>query len=217
MHRILPALALTALALGQMTGPAQAQYTVLTNASQIQEDWQLVVAKGDPTFNGPQIMIYMSPVSDTSIPYAWLMLNVRDAPNPYSPGGNMIQVWDYSNNLITSCTNTANTAQLNTTNETITWTQQLALNKKTGQTSYDVIAANSKTWGDFSNALTPVTFNGPASMSGYDPNVSVKNSKVAWQADNVTSLSLLTVRQYDSDGKLLKTDNVNLPVNLTPR
>ena len=80
MRRSLSVLALVALASGLATAPAQAQFAVSPATQQIQEDWKLVVANGSPTNDGPQIMTYMSPVSDSSNPYAWFMLNVRDAP-----------------------------------------------------------------------------------------------------------------------------------------
>src|SRR4051794_29505600 len=89
----------------------------------IEEDWEVVLNTPDPTSNGPQIMTYMSPVGDTSKPYSWFMLNVRDAPNPTAGGGMQIQVWTYADSLLTS--STWGTNQLNTTGEVIRWTQRI--------------------------------------------------------------------------------------------
>jgi hypothetical protein len=58
---------------------------------------------------------------------------------------------------------------------------------------------------------------GNKDLTGYSPNVSVQNSKVAWQANNVTSLTLLRVRQYDSKGNLISSSDMNLAVNLSPQ
>ena len=98
-------------------GPAGAQtYVVRPTTVTIEEDWKIVVAHGDAAKDGPQMMTYMSPVGDSSSPYAWFMLNVRDNPNPYTPGGLMIQVWDYADTLITSNTSGLDTAKLNAAN-----------------------------------------------------------------------------------------------------
>ena len=221
MHRAFMIPALTALALGLAYSPAQAQtFTVMTGCAQVQEDWKLVIAKGDPVGNGPQIMTYMSPASDSSQPYVWFMLNVRDAPNPFTPGGLMIQVWNYSDSLLTSSTSTQATAQLNTAGETITWTQRLTYNPRTYQSTYDIINGSSTTWGAFgsSNGLAAITGTASfTSLAGYSPYVSVKNSRVAFQPNNVTSMTLVAVRQYDKGGNLIQSQNINLAVNLTPQ
>lgn len=223
MIRPRTALALATLSLVLSASPARAQITIKATTFEIQEDWQLVVSNPDPVGNGPQVMTYMSAVSDASDPYVWLMINVRDNPNPFMPGGLMFQVWDYSDNLVTSVTSTTDTAQLNTPNETITWTQRLALDPKTGQVTYEILNGSSTTWGTFgsSQGLAAGTYMsslaGAKNLSLYSPSVSVANSRVAWQPNNVTSMTLVQVRQYDGKGKLLATDNVNLTVNLTPQ
>src|SRR5690349_10218046 len=125
MRRLLAAFSLIALVAGPLARPARAQFTVLANTAEIQEDWKVVVAQGDPDGDGPQIMVYMSPTSDETLGYAWFMLNVRDKPNAYTPGGLQIQVWDYADNLLGSATSTVDTAKLSTANETITWTQRI--------------------------------------------------------------------------------------------
>ena len=131
----------------------------------------------------------------------------------------MIQVWDYSDNLLTSATSTGSTAKLNTANETITWSQSMFSNKSTGQITYTVFNGNSTTWSSFGfgQGLSSVTFNGPADLSKYSPQVSANKSRVGWMEGNVTSMTLVTVRQYDANAKLIRTDTVNLAVNLTPQ
>jgi hypothetical protein len=216
MRRRLSTLVLAALAAGFLTTPARAQFTIRAGTAQIQEDWKLVVAQGDTLKNGPQIMTYMSSVGDSSAPYTWFLLNVRDAPNAYASGGAMVQVWDYSDKLITSNT-PATTAALNTTNETITWTQRMVIDPITRATTWDIISFVSTTWGSTSTSQVPVTYSGSTDFTTYAPNVSASKSRVGWMASNVTSMTLLTVRQYDNKGKLLATDSMNLSVNLTPQ
>src|SRR4051812_17065807 len=168
MNRSLSVLALAALASGLATAPARAQFTIATGMSEIQEDWQLVIAQGDSAREGPQIMTYMSPVSDASKPYAWFLINVRDQPNAYTPGGLQVQVWDPSNStLVTSLTSSYDTAQLNTPNETITWTQRMVCNPLEAQPiSYTIQNGNSTTWGTFGaySSNAPITFPGPTSL-----------------------------------------------------
>lgn len=214
-------LALAALALGLTADQAQAQVNMLPTTREVREVWKVVVSNPDPAGNGPQIMTYMSAVSDTSDPYVWFMLNVRDNPNPYSAGGLMFQIWDYSDSLVASSTSTTDTAQLNTANETITWTQRLYFNANKGQLTYEILNGSSTTWGTFgsSNGLSPVIYKTSISssqnLSLYSPSVSVAKSRVAWQPNNVTSMTLVQVRQYDAKGTLIQTDDVNLPVNLS--
>jgi hypothetical protein len=215
MRRNLSILALIALASGLATAPARGQFALSPATQQIREDWKLIVASGSPSNDGPQIMTYMSPVGDSSNPYAWFLLNVRDAPNPFAGGGMMIQVWDYSDHLLTSSTSTTATAKLNTANETITWTQRMAWSKPT-QITYDIINGSSTTWSTFgsSQGLSSVTFSGPGDLSNYNPQVSASKSRVGWMAGNVTSMTLVAVRQYDGSGSFIRMDTLNLAVNL---
>ena len=217
---LITAAAVLASAMASTT--ARAQIVIQSSTHEIREDWKLVVAQGDPANDGPQIMTYMSMVNDSSTVYAWFLINVRDAPNPYTPGGLMVQVWDYSDKLVASSTSTTATAKLNTGNEVITWTQRLKFNSAAAQLTYEILNGTSNTWGNFSSSagLASIIYSMPIPSQGmalYQPSVSVKNSRVAWQPNNVTSMTLLTVRQYNSKGALLQTDNVNLAVNLTPQ
>jgi hypothetical protein len=219
-------LASFALALAVLASPftaAEAQLQppayVGPGTASIQEDWVLVVAKGDPANDGPQIQTYMSSVADSSLPYAWFMLNVRD--NPYAGGGVQVQVWTYSDQLLAS--STLGTAKLNTPNETIKWTQTLAVvpGSSTFQLIYTVSNTSSTTWGSFglNSGLNAVFYaDGQVAQNAlttYDPTVSVAKSRVGFQSNNVTSLGIVAIRQYDKNGKLLKTDTTSRPVNLS--
>src|SRR4051794_26759627 len=102
MHPRTIRLALAVLTMSLISAEARAQTYTAPGVASIQEDWVLVVAKGDPSNDGPQIQTYMSSVADSSLPYAWFMLNVRD--NPFYGGGMQVQVWTYSDQLLTSAT-----------------------------------------------------------------------------------------------------------------
>src|SRR4051794_6640768 len=173
MSRNLSVLAVAALALGTCTEPARAQYSIVTGTVEIQEDWKLVIAQGDTAKEGPQIMTYMSPVSNASTPYAWFLINVRDRPNVYSPGGLQVQVWDPSNDvLLASATFSGSTAALNAANETITWTQKLTCStSSTPPITYSILTGSSTTWGNFASfaGASTLNFSGPTSLNGYSP------------------------------------------------
>ena len=148
------------------------------------------------------------------------MLNVRDVPNPYTPGGLQIQIWNNSDTPLASSTSTLATAELSNSNEEITWTQRIVMKDTT---IFEVVDGHSTTWGTFGSApgqgLAAITLSGTTSLSTYDPQVSVTLSRVGWMANNVTSMTLLRVRQYDSTGNKLTPDDepdLNLMVKLTP-
>ena len=79
-----------------------AGFSVKADTVYLEEEWQLSVPDPDPINDGPQIKTYMSLVQDTSESYLWFMLNVRDKPGPFSPGGMQIQRWNYSEALLDS-------------------------------------------------------------------------------------------------------------------
>lgn len=190
----------------------QAASTTLVLPDSVQEDWQLVVATPDPTDSGPQVTTSMSPVSDNSVPFVDFDLNYSEIPN-FKPGGMQIQVWSGGKCLSSS---SQGTAQLNTTNETITWTQTMSVSN--GSIVYAVSNGQSTTWGKFGQAQGFSSVSYPTSltdMSKYTPTVSAQRSGVSWQANRVTSLTLTQVRYY-ANGVLLSTDSTQRSVKLTP-
>ena len=178
----------------------------------VQEDWQLVVATPDTTDSGPQITTSMSPVTDNSIPFVDFDLNYSEIPD-FSPGGMQIQVWSAGKCLSSS---SQGTAQLNTVNETITWTQAMSVSN--GSITYGVSNGQSTTWGKFGQGQGLLAVSYPTSatdMSKYSPTWSVQRSAVSWQANRVTSLTLMQVRYY-ANGILLSTDTTQRTVTLKP-
>src|SRR3954454_22108453 len=169
MSRSLSVLAVAALALGTCNEPARAQFSSVTGTMEIQEDWKLVIAQGDLTREGPQIMTYMSPVGNASTPYAWFLINVRDRPNAYTPGGLQVQIWDPSNDtLLASATSTNHTGALNTSNETITWTQRMVCNSNSSPPiTYSILNGISTTWSTFGpfTTATALSFAGPSNLN----------------------------------------------------
>src|SRR5262249_50754347 len=63
---------------------------------QVEEDWLLVIGNPDYVGVGPQITTSMSPVGDSSTPFAAFDLNYREFPS-FQAGGMQIQVWSGKN------------------------------------------------------------------------------------------------------------------------
>ncbi len=170
-------------------------FTVSPAAVAIEEEWEVVIADPDPDGDGPQIQTYMSPVADDSEPepYFWLMLNSRD--RPYNPGGMQVQAWTHQEDLLGSAA--WGTAKLNTSNETITWRQRLTIVNNGGSKTlrYEIRNLQSTTWGSFGGPNGPAAIDIPTHfdrLSGYDPETSLRYSKVGWQANRVSSMTLKT-------------------------
>src|SRR4051812_42324030 len=190
------------LALGQTTPPPD----------QVQEDWQLVIGTPDPTGAGPQISTSMSPVQDGSTPFFVFDLNYQDSPT-FVAGGMQVQTWSGEQMLNAT---TKGTAQLNTTGETITWTQSMSLSS--GTISFGINSGKSTTWGKFGQGQQ-LNINGTfttslTSLSLYSPATSVTNSGVGWEPNRVTSMKLLEVRYY-AGGKLLSKDSTPRSIDLS--
>ena len=105
---------------------------------------------------------------------------------------------------------------LQTTGETITWTQRLSLTSSNTLT-YQVVNGQSTTWGAFGQAqgFPALTFTAQvSSLANYSPMTSVGNSGVGWQSNRVTQMTLTQVRYY-SGGQLVATDTTSRSVNLS--
>jgi hypothetical protein len=179
-------------------------------ADKVEEDWQLVIATPDVDGVGPQITTVMSPTSDGSSPFVAYDMNYQEYPS-FVAGGMQLQVWSGSNVLATA---SQGSAQFNTPNETITWTQRMHVDD--GSIVYKIINGNSTTWGAFGSDENPirVSFNSQiTSLVGYDPAYSVAKSGVTWESNYVTSMKLVQVRYY-SNGVLIQTDSTPRQINL---
>src|SRR5262249_5829652 len=123
------------------------------------------------------------------------------------------QAWSGDTMLSSS---TKGTAQLSTTGETVTWTQTMKLNS--GTISFAIDSGRSTTWGRFGqgqqlNATCSFTTS-LTSLAGYSPSTTVTNSGVGWEANRVTSMTIVEVRYY-AGGKLLLRDTTQRPISLS--
>jgi hypothetical protein len=178
----------------------------------VEEDWELVIEQTDLPTVGPQMTTTMSPSGDNTGIFVALNLNYRE--NPFKAGGLEIQVWEGRYLIVKD---SDKTAQCMTNGETITWTQRM--NLVNGVVSYEIMNGHSTTWNDFGNANgLAVEWTADADvkdLTKYSPDVSIANSGVGWQSNNVRSMKLLRVRYYAAD-QLLRVDDMPREVSLTP-
>jgi hypothetical protein len=178
----------------------------------VEEDWQLVLTPPVSQDEGPQITTCMSPTSDfTTAPFAAFDMNYREYPD-FVAGGMQVQVFS-DKQILTTATQVG--GQFNTPNESITWTQRMSV--VNGQISYQVRNGRSASFGGFPSDVgnLAVSFaTTAASLAGYDPAFSFKNSGVTWEKNYVTSLQLVQVR-YFLNGTLLLTDSTVRSIDLS--
>jgi hypothetical protein len=181
---------------------------------QVEEDWVLAVATPSAFEVGPQITTCMSPVSDGSTPFFAFDLNYRDYPS-FVAGGLQAKVYSNVDGTVLS-SSTQGDNLLQTTGETITWTQRMTLSGANTLT-YSIVNGQSTTWGTFGadQGLDSLTFTASVtSLASYSPDKSVVKSGVGWQSNRVTQMTLVQVRYY-SKGQLVTTDTTSRSVNLS--
>ena len=169
----------------------------------VEEDWELVVGTPDPNSDGPQVACVISPLGDVNSVHAALELNHQSLPE-FVPGGIQLQVWN--DETPENSRKFPNGAVMALPGETIRWTQSMEL--EDGTLTFEVIDGTSSTWGSFGGqgylkASGPATL---ANLNGYDPEVSVKNSGIAYAANRVQSLVLRKVRLITATGEVLEDD-----------
>lgn len=210
--RAIPGAALlTTIALAGSIGLGQTTPGLI---DRVEEDWTVVIGTPNPDEVGPQLTTCMSPVSNGSTPFVAFDLNYNDYPS-FQSGGLQAKVYSASGSTVLGSASQG-TNLLQTTSETITWTQRLSLTG-TNSLSYAIVNGQSMTWGDFGQAqgLNPLTFSAAvASLAGYSPTTSVNKSGVGWQSNRVSRMTLTQVRYY-SGGQLVSTDTTSRSVNLS--
>ena len=182
---------LTVLSLAVAGGTSFAQSTQ-PPPDWIEEDWSLVIGSPDPALEGPQISTSMKLSGDDSSPFVIFNLNYRDQPN-YQPGGLQVNAW--SNGQVVSSSNSGS-AQCQTDNETITWTQRISLSGGNVNYNYKITSVQSHTWDQDTPQLADRFATSVTSLSGYSPDTSVANSGVSFASDLVKSMTLQAVRYY---------------------
>ena len=180
-------------------------------ADRIEEDWELVLANPDPDLTCPQISTTLKLDNTDTSPVCVFSLNFRDFPS-FSPGGMQAKLMLGDRTLATSV---QGTGQLQSTSETINWTQRVSL--LGGTASFKITGGQSTTWGSFGvtddqlsvSAATPL-----AVLDLYNPVTSVKNSGPSFGPNRVRRMTLLRVRYYQGQ-TLISTDETRRDVDLS--
>jgi hypothetical protein len=184
---------------------------------QVEEDWQVVVATPDVTGVGPQITMVMSPNTDPAAAFVTFYLNYRDYPT-WQPGGLQLKAYGAASGPSSAPplldTDTEGSQVCSTAGETISWTQRMSLSN--GSLNLSVVNGQSTTWGNFGQSPDSLGVSFSSSLSDlslYQPTYSVSKSGASWQANRVTSMTLVRVRYY-SNGQLISTDSTPRTVTL---
>jgi hypothetical protein len=151
----------------------------------------------------------MTPNRDEPSRFVAFSLNYRLRPTPQA-GGLQVLAWSGEELLAQA---TEGDAPLDTPDETISWTQRLAITA--GELEYRVQSGQSTTWGSFGadDQLVVRCATGDEDLAGYDPDQSAERSAATWQGDHVASMTLVRVRLYRG-AQLLETIETARPVDL---
>ncbi|MDB5350324.1 MAG: hypothetical protein JWN86_1571 [Planctomycetota bacterium] len=178
----------------------------VSSADRIEEDWELVVATPDPDANGPQVTTIMNPLQDSTSDFLVFNLNYQDYPT-FVAGGLQAKVWKGGS---VASTDVQGSGQLQTTGETVTWTQSLSLSD--GTIRFKILSGQSTKWGKFNLSASAATT--LSTLAAYSPQNSASKSAVSYAANCVTSLTLVRTRYYQDD-TLLRLDTTRRPVTLS--
>ena len=181
-----------------------------SSVAYVEEDWELVVDQPATSNNGPQITCSISPLTMDAA-YAALDINYH-TQSDYVSGGLQMHAWNPSQPIVTATFPAS--GMLNTSDETITWTQTMAL--RDGLLRFQVVNGQSQTWGAFGGPGQAITLTARLeNLNGYDPQVSLDNSGVSFASNRVRSLTLQAVRWFDGAGRLVR--QVTTPQVAFPR
>jgi hypothetical protein len=164
-------------------------------AVRVEEDWSLTVGTPNANLSCPQLSVQMA-ADPSSSQFYQFHLNFQDTPS-FVQGGLQLQAWNDSSLMAVSTS--PDTQTMATPNELITWTQYLE--RDPSGLTFGISAASSTTWGDFSGNSFHV--NGADSvLDNYSSAYSVQNSGITFGVNQVSSLVLVQVRVYYSDGTM---------------
>lgn len=196
---------LASLCLGLLAGfarTAEAQ-----NVVKVEEDWELVVAEPDIPSVGPQITTAMSPYNSLNDTYFTLEINHRSVPS-FEPGGIHLHLWNGDSRIATY--SRTDQSVMNTPNEVVRWTQ--VLEAANNRLKFEIKDGTSTTWllFGFTGQVKVDRSWPPGHVNFYTPSVSVQQSGVGYAKNRVTSLKILRIRLYLSDGEVLHDNNVRV-------
>jgi hypothetical protein len=167
--------------------------------TRVEEDWVLVLNEPNNDVDSPQYHTVMSPFADFEESYAQVLWNYRETPE-FRRGGVQMQAY-YGESMTAS--RSLEFAQLNTSAETIRWTQSLQVNGT--EVTFEVSNGTSQTWGPFGKDMRLAYASTVTNLAGYSWEFSAENSGPTYGSNRVDSMKISQVRYYGASG-LLYTD-----------
>lgn len=174
--------------------------------TRVEEDWVIEINVPDTEGHTPQIINTMSLGGSLDGTHALFEMNHATMPS-YTPGGMQLQLWRGDD--FVEYQSPAQNALLSLDDEVIRYT--LAMRVNDGRVEYQVKNGTSSTWGSFGSLqVSRPTWS--STIWGYDPAVSVANSRVAYASHRVKRFVLKEVRYYSASG-LVSTDSTERVVH----
>ncbi len=175
----------------------------------IEEDWELVVNDPDANNYSPQVTFFMSPRL-SEYDYFQLQMNYSaDADVDFTGGG--FHVAAVRNGSMYDEARSQTRLAISSDNDHIRWTSVMA--NINGEYLFAVKNGYGDEWGPFGGPeyLVRMPAEGDKALNEYSPQASLDNVDIGFGANRVSSLKLLQVRYYFTDGH-----EVSVAINQSP-
>ena len=175
----------------------------------IEEDWQLVLNEPDAVNVSPQITFFTSPCVNADDCYFQLQMNYA-ADDGFFKGGFHVSAVDHEQVVDEERSSTQTV--LSKDGDTVRWTNVMAVISNS-KVMFAIKNGHGQDWGEFGGPDYLVELKGhpTTDLSEYHPNQSIESVDIGFGANRVASLTLVEVRAYYPDGRI-----VNVPVNQQP-
>lgn len=201
---------MSAILLLGLSVTASAQTTIdeqLENAPpiyKVEEDWELKVVNPDPTLDIPQIVTVFGPTNAFFDTHTVFELNHGTLPT-FGQGGMQLQVW-YGDWLVGYLQQQQPT-ELNTADEIISYTTVTRINDDI--LTMEVKNGTSTTYGNFGapGHLRVRLYTYRNDLNPYEPNNSIRHSRVTFGANRVSYFKRKAIRVYVQNGDLYAQDD----------
>lgn len=169
----------------------------------IEEDWELVLTEPDTNKYSPQINLFLAPFGNDLQRYFQLQFN-HAAQDDFSGGGFRVAAMIGETNYDQARGNALGALSYN--QDIVRWTSVIAI--QNGEYLFAVKNGSCQSWGTFGGPeyLVRMPSGENASLEAYAPQNSVDLIDIGFGKNRVTSLKLLRVRQYDTDGQVNTID-----------
>jgi hypothetical protein len=199
--------ALSSLVLGSCASVSLAQDGA--DIVRVEEDWVMQINQPDGVEDSPQLSTWMSPTDNLDGQCFSVDFNHAQRPD-FSAGG--FQTKAMVANELHDDVFSENGDNLVVDNETVSWTQVMALHGN--HLIFAVKNGSSQSWGAFGGMYTVVRFHNPSveNLNDYSPEKSAEWSGIGYGKNRVNSLQITEVRYYTADGSVI-TVSPNLDVD----